>query len=242
MAAVTFAVSDPDTTAASSYPILTFTPAVDDLLVVCVSFAGSDTTTGAVFDCTDDQSGTYTKVAEAHRDANQHGMAMFVRDQAVTSAVGHIVTVTCTGDPATGNITDVYRVAGMTKYGATAIKQFATQSNVGNSVPEPVFGASVLTGNPVIGMAANNNGTTPTFVVPSGWTEGAQSNHLTPNHVMQSVYRDSGFTGTTVTWGSLISLQYADIVVELDASGAAGGVAVRGTTPWVRIGRARSMG
>jgi hypothetical protein len=39
---------------------------------------------------------------------------------------------------------------------------------------------------------------------------------------MSSAYRDSGFTGTTITWGSGTSA-WAIVQIELDASGAAAG-------------------
>lgn len=241
MAAVTFAISDPDTANASSYACTTFTPAVDDLLVIFAHFATSAEATGAVFACTDDQSGTYTKVAVSLRASGGQSLVLFVRDQLVTSAVGHIATVTCTGDASTGEMTHVYRVSGMSKTGATAVRQSATADNrATGTTPAPVFGITTLTTNPVLGAVQALN--TPAVIQPSGWTEGADDGIATPTAATESCFINSGFVGTTVTWGGVADGGHGDIIVELDASAAGANVTpttvaatVSVPTPAVRV-------
>lgn len=216
MATATFAVVDPDTANTDTYPVLTFTPAVDDLIVVFAKFAAS-VEPGAVFDATDDQSGTYVKILTALFDTSAHSLVCLVREQLVTSAVGHIITVTCIGDASTGNISAVYRVAGMSRTGSSAVRQSAKQNNTAAGTPAPAFPAAALTGNVTLGAVADT--TNPTAITPpTSWTEGQDSGHATPAHGMESVFRNSGFTGTTITWGSATAAAFASMIVELDTS------------------------
>jgi len=218
VAAVTFGVTDPDTTHASSYAVLTLTPAADDLLVVFCSFTG--TIEGpAVFAATDDQGGTYTRIASTSRGPATNFLVIFVRNQLVASAVGHIITVTCTGDAATGNVTHVYRVSGMSRVGQGAVRQWARQEQVSSgSTPAPVFQDAPLTGNTILGAVHSATATAPTVIEPSGWTEGADDKHLTPDHGLESCFINSGFTTKTVTWGGTVVAVHCNIVVELDTT------------------------
>jgi hypothetical protein len=200
-------------------PDLAFTPAVNDLVVVAVATSGSiePAAAGAL---TDDRSGTYTLAGTANRSGNASTVYWFVRDQAVSSAVLHTLTFTCTGDAATGACAVPLLVAGMSKYGATAIKQFkATSGIAAGGTPSVTFDAACDTNNPVLlalGAAANPPAVTP----PTGWTEAADIGIGTPAQGLEVAYRDSGHTTGAITYGSTSSGASGLAALELDASSA----------------------
>lgn len=198
-------------------PDLAFTPAVNDLIVVGVATAGSiePTAAGAL---TDDQSGTYTKAITALRSGSASSVYLFVRDQAVSSAVLHTLTFTCTGDSATGCCAIPLRIAGMSRYGSSAVLQTAKTDNGGaGGTPAVTFGASVNTNNPTIGVVGAAT-QPPTINPPTGWTEAGDVGIGTPAQGIEVVYRDSGFTGTTMTWASASAGAFGVVAIELDTS------------------------
>jgi hypothetical protein len=210
-----------DTSNTTSYALGTFTPALSDLLVILVATAGSIEPTAAGA-CTDDRGGTYYKANFATRSGVASSIYAFVRNQLVASAVGHIVTFTCTGDAATGCCILPYRVSGMTRAGSSAVRQstFATGIAAG-ATPAATFSIACLTGNAVIGVvgtAQNPAALTP----PSGWTEPSSPSFDigvgTPAQGIEGCHINSGFTGTTVTWGSTSSGACGVVVVELDTT------------------------
>lgn len=221
MATCTAAVSTASTLNDTTYAAGTFTPAVSDLLVIVVATSASvePAAAGAV---TDNQGGTYYKANYSLRSGSFSSQYVFVRNQLVASAVGHIATFTCTGDAATGAVILAYRVSGITRTGSNAVRQTAIQSNqAAAGTPAPAFAIAALTGNPCIGMvgsAANPTAVTP----PSGWTEPSSpafdTGYASPTAGAQACHIDSGFTGTTVTWGSTSGGAFGDIIIELDAS------------------------
>lgn len=221
MATCTAAVSTADSNNVTSYAAGSFTPALSDLLVIIVATSASiePTAAGAY---TDDRGGTYHKANFSLRSGNGSSNYIFVRNQLVASAVAHIGTFTCTGDAATGAVTFAYRVSGMTRAGSSAVRQTAIQSNqAAAGTPAPAFAIAALTGNPCIGMvgsAANPTAVTP----PSGWTESVtplfDTGYATPSAGAQACHINSGFTGTTVTWGSTSGGAFGDIIIELDTS------------------------
>ena len=215
MATVTHAISTASTAGGTSYASGAFTPAADDLLVAFV-FATSTVATGTM---TDSQSLGFTKVTSAVKGGTAHTLYAFVAN-ALAAASSMTVTFDCTGDPASGAIVQVARIAGMSKTGLTAILQSAKLENQSaGGTPTATFPASALTGNPTLG--AVGNGTNPATVTnPSGWTERADAGYSVPDAGQEYVSRDSGFTGTVITWGSTSASTFCDLIVELDASGA----------------------
>jgi len=215
MATVTHAISTASTAGGTSYASGAFTPAADDLLVAFV-FATSTVATGTM---TDSQSLGFTKVTSAVKGGTAHTLYAFVAN-ALAAASSMTVTFDCTGDPASGAIVQVARIAGMSKTGLTAILQSAKLENQSaGGTPTATFPASALTGNPTLG--AVGNGTNPATVTnPSGWTERADDGYSVPDAGQEYVSRDSGFTGTVITWGSTSASTFCDLIVELDASGA----------------------
>jgi hypothetical protein len=210
-----------DTSNTTSYALGSFTPALNDLLVILVATAGSIEPTAAGA-CTDDRGGTYYKANFATRSGAASSIYAFVRNQLVASAVGHVVTFTCTGDAATGACILPYRVSGMTRAGSSAVRQSAQTTGIAaGGTPAATFSVACLTGNPVIcvlGSAANPAAVTP----PSGFTEPSSPSFDigvgTPAQGIEGCHIDSGFTSTTVTWGSTTGGAAGVVVVELDTS------------------------
>lgn len=214
-AAGTFTIATPSTAGATSYASGAFTPAAGTLLVAFVLGAAT-VATGTM---TDSQSLGFTKVNSALFGTNANTLYCFVSN-ALAANASMTVTFDCTGDTATGADIHVYAVSGMTKLGLAAIRQSAKQENItAGTTPAPVFSISALTDNLTLGavtVGANPAAMTP----PTGWTEGADDGFNTPSAGQESVFRNSGFTGTTVTWGSTLggAISGGALIVELDTS------------------------
>jgi hypothetical protein len=63
---------------------------------------------------------------------------------------------------------------------------------------------------------------------PTGWTEHADTGYNNPTSGMEVASRDSGFTSTSIIWGSNSASNWGAIIAELDSS-AAGGRASKNT-------------
>lgn len=215
MAQVTHRVSTPSTSNTNSYPSGAFTPAVGDLLVVFVGVTASAIDGTLV----DSQGGTYTLVRTASKNTSADRLLLFVANQLVASATSTTVTYDCTGDNGTGCIIHVASVAGMSRSGASAISQQAAQNNqAGGAAPAPVFAFNCKTTDPTLGCvfnATNPAGMNP----PTNWNEGAADvGYNTPPTGSEYVWRNSGFTGTTITWASNSATEFCALTVELDSS------------------------
>lgn len=193
---------------------VTITPAANDLFVVsCVVSAN----TNAAPTMTDDNgSGTYTLIATALRNASADIQSLFVRNSLVPNTTSTVITC-ATGSNTAGSLV-VIAVSGMTRTGAGAVLQSATQANqAASTTPAPAFGVSALTANMTIGTVGN--GTNPaTMTTPTNWTERQDVGQANPPTGNETVTRDSGFTGTTITWGGTSASAFGSIIVELDAS------------------------
>lgn len=221
MATCVFRETKNDSTNGTSYASDAFTPAANDLLIVFVSASG----TTAAGTMTDSQSGSWTKVGSALYNTSGSTLYCFARTTGV-SASSMTVTFDCTGDSATGANINVYGIGGMSVYGTSAIVQSAKQENqASGGTPAPVFGASAQTGNPTLG-AIGAQKAAPIVTVPGSWTEGDDSNYATPSNGIESIFRDSGFTGTTITWGGTVTAAWASFIIELAAAEAHSGTAV----------------
>ena len=221
---VSHGVSSTSTANGTSYTTDAFTPAADDLLVVIVGAR----TTVAAGGCSSSAGTTFTKVASRVHAGSAHTLYMFVGD-AGASATSQTITFTCTGDAATAASIHVARVAGATAYGLSAVRQSAGEDNqAAGGTPAPVFASACLTGNATIG--AVHNASNPAGVTePSGWTERADTGNA-ENLGTEYATRDSGFTGTTVTWGSTSATQFSSLIVELAAAATVTGTAAGAAT------------
>lgn len=217
MAAVVHGVTLADATDAATYTTASFTPANNDLLV---AFAVV-TATAAAGSMSDSLGGGWTAITTALKAASADKLWCFIRDD-LSDGSALTVTMDVTGDNGTGCVLFVARVSGMTRTGSNgAAKQSAVQSNQpAITTPAPVFAAAALTGNPTLGFVSN--ATTPAALTPpTSWTEQADTGISAPVTGGEYVSRDSGFTGTTITWGSPSSSAFGDIIVELDTSAVA---------------------
>lgn len=212
-AAVTLGISTQSTTNGTSYASGAFTPASGDLLAVAVT--ASDTAAAGTM--TDSLGGTYTKITSALKNASADKMYLFVRTTLILASASMTVTFDCTGDAATGACLDVLRIAGMSRAGANAVVQSAVVANHASGTPAPAFSASVQTGNPTIGIIGNS--TSPAgLTAPTSWTERADAGYASPTTGQETVSRNSGFTGTTITWGGASASAFGAIIAEFDAS------------------------
>ena len=203
------------TSNATSYASAAFTPATDDLLVV---FVQADGTVDAGSLTSSVGGATFTRVDVALYATSANSLYCFVADQLATN-VSQTVTFDCPGDIASGCEITVERISGITKTGLTAILQSKKQENqAATGTPAPTFDSAVQTANPTLGAVGKQVNSAMTE--PTGWTELYDDGHSTPNNRLEVVGRASGFTGTTVTWGSASDGAFASIIVEIDASSA----------------------
>jgi len=189
----------------------TLTPAVGDLWIVfaCTSGNTNDTPTA-----TDNNGGTYTRILCVPKNGSADRVCAFVRNALMPNTTSTTVTV-ATGSNTAGEIV-IVAVSGMPQAGASAIRQSASQQNqAAAGTPAPAFSVAAKTENMTLGCVGN--GSNPAgMTTPASWTERQDVGQSTPNTGLEVVTRDSGFTGTTVTWGSTSATAFADIIVELN--------------------------
>lgn len=203
------------TAPATSYVSNAFTPAAGDLLVVFVAASG----TGDPGTMTDSQGLGFTKIAGTGYFNNAKTVYVFVSNS-FASAASMTVTFGSPGDTATGANIAIARVSGMSRTGSSAVKQFDTSPNgAAAATPSTDFAASALTANPTLGMVGNSS--SPAGITnPTGWTEQVDVGYSNPSTGLEYASRNSGFTGTTITWGSTSATGWGAISVELDTSAA----------------------
>lgn len=228
MSAVAHRAGAGDTSNALAYTIASFTPTAGDLLVIVIAAVATTDNTPTLTESAG--GGTYTLRATQDWAGTGNRLFIFVANQLVgASPPARTMAFTLPADAATGIVYSVEAVTSITKVGAAAVKQ-VTPNNAANknSTGTPAitgagaFPAACLTTNPVIVAAAisvNPAGLTP----PATFTELVDTGFATPNTGLETAKVDSGFTGTTVTWGSGNTVAYGAIGIELDASAAGGG-------------------
>jgi len=213
MAAVVAGVATAHVADQASYVSGSFTPADGDLLVAFVTTSGK----AVAGSLSDSQSLGWTAITSALKNTSADICEAFVSNRkAAASSMTVTYTVGGVGN-ATGCVIQVARVSAAPFAGALAIKQSAVQANQAAGTPAPVFGAAAVTTNPTLGLVGNS--TNPaTMTAPTSWTERSDTGYATPATGAEYVTRDSGFTGTTVTWGNASATAFASIIVEIDVS------------------------
>ena len=173
--------------------------------------------------------GTYVQVDVDRTGFSTAGvLTVWVRTALITSATSTVFTAT--QPSSTGGGLDVFRISGMTKTGAAAVRQSAGQSTgTSGTTPAPVLGAAALTANPLIGAVCCGTNASTNLTPRTGWTEATDLGYNTPATGMETMFRSSGETGTTQTWGSTAPSAFASVVVEFDSSAAAIATAVKAT-------------
>lgn len=225
-----------NTTAGNKAATLAGATAGDMLVVVCC-LTGAATAPSV----TDDQSGTYTEVTGGSlKNTSADGLWVFVRTALVPATLSTVITMTSPGGDTGGGLL-VYRLTGMSRVNSAAVRQFARQQNqAAAGTPAPVLGAAALTGNSLIGAVFNATNVA-TLTPPTGWTEKHDTGYNTPTSGVETATIDSGFTGTTVTWGSTSASAFAAVVVEMDAS-AAGSALTQNVNDSVTMSDATALG
>lgn len=216
MATVTAVAGTASTTGGNTLASSAFTPVAGDLLAVFVLATTSVTVATLISSI----SGvTFTRITSSVKATSADTLTFFIANN-FTTAASQTVTAGNLGAGCTGAIIMILRVATMTRTGQDAVRQSAIQSNgAAAGTPAPVFGVACLTGNAEVG--AVGNATSPaTMTAPSTWTEGTDVGYATPTTGGESVFINSGFTGTTVTWGSTSASAFCDIVAELNTTAA----------------------
>jgi len=192
-------------TSGTSNRTVVVTPVANDLVVVfCMVAANSNTTPT----CSDGNTGgTYTRIAalSATIATISYVLSVFVRDALIPNTTSTTITV-ATGSNTSGAV-HAFAVSGMTKLGAAAVRSSGSQSNAAAATPAPALSQSCLTNNPTFGCVGN--GANPaTMTAPTSWTEVASplmdTGFASDAVGLESVYRNSGFTGTTVMGQRLI--------------------------------------
>jgi hypothetical protein len=191
-----------------------YTPTASSLQVVFCAVAASTQATATL---TNSSGLTFTQVNATTNGGANDRQYVFVAD-ALSTAVSQTVTCDTASDPGNGTNIVVYEITSHGgRFGLDAIKQSDADNGAAASTPGPAFASSVLTGNvTLLGLynASNPSGMTH----PTGWTEGADIAYNTPTAGFEASHRNSGFTGTTVTWNSSSATQWTSLMVEIDNS------------------------
>lgn len=216
MATCTHAVTTASTSNVASYASGSFTPAAGDLLIGFVR-AGATAAVAPSASMITSLGIPFSLVRRQTFRTSLDSLYAFVSNGLVVASA-QTVTFTCTGDAADGTVIFVCRVSGMTRTGLDAILQSAGQDNqAAAGTPAPAFSSSASTGNVTMGMVGNS--TNPaTMTAPTNWTERADSGYATPTSGAEYVTRDSGFTGTTITWGGISASAFGSLILELDTT------------------------
>lgn len=215
MAAVTLlGTATWDTTAGNK--TVTATPAVNDLLVVIAGASGTNEANAATTAVTDNNaSGTYTKLvdsASAGAGASPR-LTAWVRTALIGSGVSTVITA-AQGSSSGGGLA-VLKITGMTRVGLAAIRRAGIAFGASGAAPSVICITPFLTANACIG-AVVNGGNPATLTQPGSWTELGDLGYNTPPTGLEFASRDSGETGSTITWGSTSGSDWRAMVLELN--------------------------
>lgn len=214
-------------TNATVYTTPAFTPAAGELLIV--SLVSSDvaatpvvvTTTGITF----------------YRAFNVGQAALYIANSFATNE-SMAVIADSGSDAASGIAISVDRIAGMSRAGVGAIRpgQAAAASGTINVTPQCVFPRAVLSDSLIWGMVRNASNTAE--AAPTGFTEIIDSGFTGPDRRLEVVYRNTGHSGTTVTWGgNSIASAWNAFAVEFDVSSAISVVRLISTNSYTADGK-----
>lgn len=190
----------------NSYAGTAGTPAAGDLLICCV-LASDTTATGSMTG-----SWTWTKLTSFTKNAGVDTIYIFYAY--ADAATSTTPTFDCTGDNATGAMIHCWRVTGAEGRTQPSVRQLKTATGT-SANPAVTLDRAVLTGNGIISFAANGTNSSTQWTNPSGWTTDIENTYNTPPNGLGSSKRDSGETGTTITWTNANTTAWGVIVLEL---------------------------
>lgn len=195
-------------------PNLSFTPTAGAVLILAVHVTG----TAQEPTITDTQTLGWTKIVTSLDATLNNGAAyIFISDSAAAASVTTI-TVDVTGDAGTGCNASVSEAIDVT---LTPVQFKAAGTGFNSANPITVtMDSAILTENPVIGAVFRaTSGLTVTE--PTDWTEIAESSFTTPSNAIEVAKRDSGETGTSITWTTSAANSWRALIVEFAASDGA---------------------
>lgn len=207
---------------------LTATPTLNDLIIIVT--AKTESAAVDIVAPTDNNSGgagTYVAAlaSQPSHGSNNGRLQIWVRTALIASATSTIFTSTQAGS--SGGGLGVFRVAGMTFTGSSAVRAAATQtSGTAATTPTPVLAGAALTANALIGAVINS--TTAPILTPRGtpaYTEAFDVSYATPTLALEVMHINSGETGTSIAWGSTSATAFGSAIVELDTSAGAAATA-----------------
>lgn len=230
MAAVTVAVAGTgDSSNVATYATASFTPTAGDLLVVMAVVSGSTIAGGAAGTCTGSTNGltsssNWTRVDAFLNQASTGQCYLFLANKPIPASPASMTcTVNVTGANGTGAVVSVAQVAGMSKFGADAIRLVAgaqqlahREAQTSGTTLAGTMPAAAVTGNVVIGWMCNNQATGG-VTEPTSFAERGDAGYTLPTQGIEWATRDSGHTSATVTWGTNSAGAWSNIVFELDA-------------------------
>lgn len=195
---------------------VTATPAVNDLIVVVAGASGTSEANAATTSVTDNQTGgTYVKVADSLGAGASPRISIWIRTGLIGSATSTVFTAS-QGSSSGGGLA-VLKVTGMTRVGFDAGRQYKGAFGAGGTTPTVSFTAACLTGNAVIEGVVN--GANPaTLTPPASHTERVDTGYATPTTGLEVASRDSGETGSTITWGGSSASAWRAAAVELNTA------------------------
>ena len=206
------------TSASGSKSTGSFTPNIGDLIVVFTAHTGN-TSAAAPTDNNADGLGTYSQIAAAAavKTASTDTLRVWVRDAFVGSATATVVT----HDPgaSSGGGLRIATVLSMPagRVGTTAVRQAGKQDNQVAGTPAPSYPGAALTANMVLGSVFNDSNASG-VTAPASWSNvGTDQGYNTPTSGTRQFYRDSGETGTTITFGASATA-FCSTIIELDTS------------------------
>lgn len=194
---------------------VTAIPAAGSLILIVTAHSGY---VGTTTPTDNNASGTYVAIDNANKATNVDRLSMYIRSATVASAVSTIFTH-APGTTTGGGIA-VYQITGLVGTGLSAVVKSAKQENQASGTPAPVMASAVSTNNPVIGAVFTASNTTTNVVQRTGFTEDIDLGYNTPASGIEAIHRDSGETGTTITWGGAAASAFCSMAVELLANTA----------------------
>lgn len=201
---------------------VTITPAVGDLLII-VCFVAANTNDTPT--CSDNNGGgTYDLIliGNATIAAINYRMSLFIRQALMVNTTSTVVTV-ATGSNTSG-VVHAIAVSGMLRTGSQAVRSSGQQNNQAAAAPAPALNQNALTNNFTLSAV----GSTDTTTSPNAsWTERQDTSQTNDACALETNTRDSGFTGTTITFAAAQSSVFASMAIELDDTAAPGHPASR---------------
>lgn len=197
--------------AVAGNPAVTMASVVGRLWFV---FCAAKDNTNLTPTCSDNNGGTYTLITAVAYNSGADTFSVFSRDQKTINTVSTTVTVdigaNTNAEAAVVACTFVYHV------GSAALRSSGSTENIAlGATPAATLNQSALTGNVTIAALGYDGG--GAITPPPSWTERKEVNQSLGASV-EIATRDSGFTGTTITWGNTAPGPAAAFVMEIDGT------------------------